>query len=399
MTTPLEGVRVLDWTIWQQGPIASVLLADMGAEVIKIEPPEGEAGRGMHRMLGMDMPLGFYFHNQNRGKKSIVLNLQTDKAKEVLYRLVEKSDVFVTNFLEPVAQKLKVDYETLKQYNSKLIYGYCSGWGSQGPDARKPSADFTGQARGGIWSISSGADGSPVPVGGGFADEVGGVMMAYALVLALYVRERTGIGQKVEASLLGGQIEMGRLMFQIYLLTGKLPASSLMLEARSPLWYIYKCKDDRWIALAMLQPDRFWHNFCEVLGIQHLEKDPRFENQLARGDHLSEILPTIRERFQSKPRDEWVKLCEEAGLIVAPMHNYAEVANDPQVIANEYIVEVDDPVRGKVKMAGIPIKLSKTPGKVRALAPELGQHTEEVLTQICGYSWEEIAKLREEGVY
>ena len=224
-------------------------------------------------------------------------------------------------------------------------------------------------------------------------------MTAYGIVLALFAREKTGLGQKVEASLLAGQIELGRLMLQLYLLSGKLPAPSLTAEGRSPLWGIYKCKDGKWLALAMLQPDRFWHQFCEALNIQQLEKDPRFENQMVRAEHIAEIKPVVIDIFLSRPRDEWVNICEQAGLIVAPAQNYADVAQDPQVLANELIIEVDSPEYGKVKMPGVTVKLSETPGKVRKLAPELGEHTEDVFINVGGYSWEEIAKLREEGVY
>jgi len=173
MVKPLEGMRVMDWTAWQQGPIAEALLADMGAEVIKIEPPEGEPGRGMLRMYGADMTLNFYYQNQNRGKKGIVLNPTTDKGREVLYRLVDKSNVFVTNYREIAAKRLKVDYDTLKKYNPKLIYALSSGFGSKGPDTGRMSADFAGQARGGMWSITQSEDLVPVAIGVGFADEVG----------------------------------------------------------------------------------------------------------------------------------------------------------------------------------------------------------------------------------
>ncbi|MCX5995469.1 MAG: CoA transferase, partial [Chloroflexi bacterium] len=213
---PLDGIRVLDWTAWQAGPIATSLMADMGAEVIKIEPPQGEPGRGMLKMYGADLPLNFYYQNQNRGKKGIVLNLATKKGKEVLYELVKKSDVFVTNFRESVTKRLKVDYNTLKKYNPKLIYALASSYGPKGPDADRMGADFSAQARGGLLSITQSEDDVPTFIGAGFADEVGGLLTAYGVLLALLARERFGIGQRVDASLLAGQIEMGRLQFQMY---------------------------------------------------------------------------------------------------------------------------------------------------------------------------------------
>ena len=399
MPTPLEGIRVLDWTAWQQGPVAGALLADMGAEVIKIEPPEGEPGRGMLRMYGAELPLNFYYQNQNRGKKGIVLNLTTQKGKEVLYKLVEKSDIFLTNYRESAAKRLGMDFETLKKHNPKLIYALSSSFGPKGPDADKMSADFAGQARGGMLSITQSQELVPTPIGAGFADEVGGLMTAYGIVLALLVRERDGIAQRVDASLLGGQIEIGRLQFQMYFMMGIVPPGSVMAAARNPLYYVYKDSDGKWFALAALQADRFWPQFCKVFGIEHFEKDARFENQTVRGQNFDDLKPVLLDIIGSKPRDHWLKRLNDAGIPAEPVNDYSDLEKDPQVIANEYVVEIEDPIHGKVKVPGVPVKLSETPGRVEKLAPELGQHTEEVLMELCGYTWEDLAKLREEGVY
>lgn len=396
---PLEGYRVLDWTAFQQGPIAACLLADMGADVIKIEPPEGEPGRGLVRMYGVELPKNFYFQNQNRGKRSIVLNLRNEKGREILYRLVEKSDVFVTNYRESICKRLKVDYDTLKQYNPKLIYAYSSGYGPKGPDADLASSDFVGQARGGLWSVSRAWDMSFAPLGAGMADEMGGFVTAYGIILALLVRERAGIGQRVDGSLLAGQIELVRLSLQQYLLGYPVAPSSIAL-LRSPLYNIYKCKDDKWICFGVLQADRYWSQFCKVLGVEHLEKDPRFENALVRGQNYEVIMPILREKFLEKTRDEWVKLFIQGGVEqVGPVQEIADLVNDPQVIENEYIVEIDDPRWGKVKVPGVCVKLSETPGRVTRLAPELGEHTEEVLIEVLGLTWDDIAQLRKEGAF
>lgn len=399
MAQPLDGVRVLDWTIFQQGPIGSCLLADMGAEVIKIEEPRGEPARGLTKMYGQALELDWYFQNQNRGKKGIVLDLTKEAAREVLYKLVEKSDVFITNMRYRFVKRLNLDYETLRQYNPRLIYALSSGYGSLGPDAELPSADLAGQARGGIWSNSMSEQLIPTPIGGGVADEMGGVMTAWGILLALYAREKTGEGQMVEASLLGGQIELGRLALSMYLFSGHLPPPSPLKYMTSPLWNVYRCKDEKWVCVSVLQADKFWPQFCKVLGIQELEKDPKFENHAARAKHLDELMPKVRAVFLTRTRDEWVKALNAADVATSPVNDYADVARDPQVIENGYIVEVDDPARGKVKAPGIPVRLSKTPGQVKSLAPELGQHTEEVLIDILGYSWEDIGKLREQGVY
>jgi len=399
MVKPLDGVRVLDWTIFQQGPTAAALLADMGADVIKIEEPRGDPARGLAKMYGIEMPVNSYYQNQNRGKRGIVLDLTKKKAREVLFKLVEKSDVFLTNLRYRFVKKLGLDYEAIKKHNSKLIYALSSGYGSKGPDADLPSADFAGQARGGLWSVSMSEDLKPVPLGAGFADEVGGLITAYGILLAIIARERTGEGQMVEASLLSGQIEIGRLSFQNYLMTGTLPATSTIKRLNSPLWNIYKCKDDKWICISVLQADKFWARFCTLLGKEEWINDPRLKNQKIRGEHIEEILPTVKEIFLARTRDEWVRLFSEEDIAAAPVNDYADLARDPQVRENDYIVEVDDPIIGKVKVPGIPVKLSKTPGKVTKLAPELGQHTEDVLMEILDFTWDDISKLREEGVY
>ena len=396
---PLQGIRVLDWTAWQAGPVATALMADMGAEVIKIEAPEGEPGRGMLKMYGADLPLNFYYQNQNRGKKGIVLNLATGKGKEVLYELVEKSDVFVTNFRESVTRRLKADYDTLRKHNPKLIYALASSYGPKGPDADRMGADFSAQARGGLLSITQSEDDVPTFVGAGFADEVGGLLTAYGVLLALLARERFGIGQRVDSSLLAAQIEMGRLQFQMYFMMGFLPPTSVMKAIRNPLYYVYQDSENKWFVLAALQADRFWPQFCKVFGIEKLEKSPKFANQLVRAQNFDELKPKLFKITRSKPRSEWLKLLEDAGIPAAPVNDYADVAKDPQVLANDYVVEIEDPIHGKVKVPGIPVKLSKTPGSVEKLAPELGQHTEEVLMKVLGYTWNDLAKLRDAGVY
>ena len=275
MALPLKGIRVLDWTAFQQGPIAACNLADLGADVIKIEDPRGEPGRGLFKIYGIEVPLNFYYQNQNRGKRGIVLNLQLQKGKELLYRLVEKSDIFVTNYRESVVKRLKADYETLRKYNPRLIYAYSSGLGPEGPQANLACSDFVGQARGGLWSVSRASDLSWATVGAGMADEMGGFVTAYGIMVALFVRERTGIGQRVDASLLGGQIELGRLSLQQRLMG--LPTSpSAVGMLSSPLYNIYECGDGKWICFGVLQADRYWSQFCQCAGHPRIGKRPSF---------------------------------------------------------------------------------------------------------------------------
>ena len=382
MKAPLEGYRVLDWTVYHQGPLAAAHLADLGAEVIKIEPPEGDPGRKMLEKLAVEAPLNFYFHNNNRGKKSIVLDLEDTKSKEILYKLVEKSDVFITNHPYKEAKRLQVDYEILSKHNPKLIYTVCSGYGLEGPEADKPGDDLLIQARAGAIRYATAADGTPTAVGAGFSEEIGSVTAAYGTLLALYTRERTGIGQLVDTSMYGASLEMLRSWVSFYASSGRSPSMSVLGMTSSPLWNFYVCKDDKWIVMSVLQADRFWADFCTLIGIGNLAEDPKFKDSAARRTNLAEILAIVKEKMLAKTRDEWLKIFAEKGIAASPMNDMSTLQEDPQVIANEYIVEVDDPRFGKVKMPSSMIKLEKTPGKINRLAPELGEHTEEVLKTV-----------------
>lgn len=399
MGMALEGVRVVDMTIGQLGPVASMMLADMGADVIKLEEPlSGDPGRYLHSIMGVDVPLSFYFENNNRNKRSITVNLKKERGREIVYRLAETSDVFVTNYRRSVAERLRVDYQTLSQYNPRIIYAIGSGFGRRGPDHDKPALDLAAQARGGIMSIIGEPDQPPAPVGVGMADQVGAGLLAYGIVLALFARERTGLGQEVDVSLLAGQAWLGALVLQDYLFYGKEHGAMGKVSrasARNPLWNVYRTKDNKWLCLAMLVSEPYWPDFCKVMGIEELEKDPRFESHAAREENAAELISVLDQRFATETRDEWVKRLGQRELIWEPIKDYAEVAADPQMTENEYIVDFDHPLHGPVKEVGIPVELSKTSGKIRKPAPELGQHTEEVLLEI-GYTWEEIAKLREE---
>ena len=399
MAGPLEGIRILDMTTGQHGPVATQMLADMGADVIKVEgrlKPDG--GRFLVALMGGEVRLNSYFESNNRNKRALTVDLKKEQGREAFYRVVEKSDVFVTNYREAAVKELGVDYATLSRLNPRLIYAIGYGFGRYGPDNERPALDLAAQARGGIWSISGEPGEPPARIGAGMADQVGGGILAYGIMLALFARERTGEGQEVNTSLLGSQAWLGSVVLQHYLFYSEaFPAVSRVSrkEAGNPLWSVYECQDGKWICLAMLGADPYWPDFCKVMGIEHLEKDPKFEDQFKRAENSAELIDILDERFASKTREEWVKRLNERELIWAPVNDYADLAADPQMGANDYIVDFDHPAHGLVKLVGIPVKLSKTPGQIRMPAPEFGQHTEEVLMEIGGYSWEDIARLRE----
>ena len=404
MAMALEGIRIVDWTIFQQGPVGTMMLADLGAEVIHVEERVGgDPGRGVMQiawtMLGMQSNRNFYFEANNRNKKSLTVDLKKEKGREIIYRLVEKSDVFVQNFRKGVADRLGLGYQTLSRYNPKLIYASVTGYGPFGPDAAEPSFDYMGMARSGIMTAVGDPGSPPQYIFGGIADQMGAIMQAQGVLAALLARERLGIGQEVNTSHLGSMIALQGLNLSAQLIVGsefkKVPRN----KAPSHLWNHYQCGDSKWICLGMAQADRYWSDFCKALGIAELEKDPRFATMEKRAQHCEEFIAILDRVFASKPRDEWMKILKKGGdFIYTVVNSISDLPSDPQVLANDYVVDFDHPTMGPIKVVGQPVTFSKTPGSVRAPAPEFGEHTEQILIDLLGYTWEDIAQLKEEEV-
>ncbi len=392
MARPLEGIRVIDWTIWQQGPVATTMLADLGAEVIKLEEREkGDPGRGIVAVAGgstTNQGRNFYFEANNRHKKSIALDLKTPAAREVVYKLAAKSDVFVQNYRKGVAARLGLDYQSLSKHNERLIYASASGYGPEGPDSGEPSFDYLGH---GVMCAIGGPELPPTYVFGGIADQMGAIMLAYGVITALFARERYGIGQEVDASHLGSMIALQGLNVSSKTIMGWEMGRYPRESAFNPLWNHYKCGDGKWICLAMLQPGRYWKDFCNTLGLSELVEDPRFVDILSRGQNAKELVAILDKTFATKTRDEWMAILRKGGdFIYTIVNSISDLPSDPQVIANNYIVEHEIPEIGKTRVVGVPVILSKTPGEARGHAPEFGQHTEEILTEMLGYSWDDV---------
>jgi crotonobetainyl-CoA:carnitine CoA-transferase CaiB-like acyl-CoA transferase len=402
MPMPLEGIRVIDWTIWQQGPVCSAMLGDLGAEVIKIEEREkGDPGRGMLKMSGVDLSdrPNFYFEANNRNKKSLTLDLKKPEALEIVYTLIAKSDVFVQNYRFGVAARIGLGYETLRKHNPKLIYASATGYGPEGPDRADPSFDQMGLARSGLMLAAGEPDHPPLQIAGGIADQMGAIMLAYGVVTALLARERFGVGQEVDASHLGSMIWLQGLSVAARLMMGFAIPRMPRKYASNPLWNHYCCGDGKWLCLGMLQPDRYWADFVRVLGRPELADDERFANLRARAANAGAAVEALDTVFATKPRDEWVKLLRAGGdFIFTIVNSVDELPNDPQVLANHYITDFDHPQFGKTQVVGMPLRLGQTPGSVRLPAPEFGQHTEEILTELLGYSWERVGALKDAQV-
>jgi crotonobetainyl-CoA:carnitine CoA-transferase CaiB-like acyl-CoA transferase len=402
MPAPLDGVRVIDWTIWQQGPVASAMLGDLGADVIKIEERVGgDPGRGVARMAGLDLSArpNFYFEANNRNKRSITLDLKKPEALEIVYGLVAGSDVFVQNYRKGVADRVGLGYEALRARNARLIYASATGYGARGPESGDPSFDYLGLARSGIMLAAGEPDMPPLAIAGGVADQMGAVMLAYGILAALVARERFGVGQQVDASHLGSMMWLQGLSVAARLMMGFAIPRQSREAAINPLWNHYRCGDGRWLALGMLQPDRQWAAFCRTIGAPEAAEDPRYRSMPERAGHAMEIIAMLDRIFATKPCDEWVRILRAGGdFIFTPLNGVDDLPGDPQVQANDYVTTFDHPAYGPTQVVGLPVGLSQTPGAITRAAPEFGQHTEEILTELLGYSWDEVGRLKDAEV-
>ena len=394
MAGPLDGITILDLTIFQNGPWATVMLSDMGAEVIKVEDPAGgDPGRGISTSTGAH---NSYFETMNRNKRSITLNLKSDEGRAVFLRLAEKADAITQNFRLGVVERLGVDYETVRKINPGIIYASVTGLGHEGPHASDGIFDSLGQARGGfLWMNSLGRD-YPESPAGGISDQCGAMTLAWGVAMGVIARERHGVGQHIQTSQLGGILMLQAMAINGYLINGSLPAPKSRGRTPNPLMNSYRCADGKLLAIGGVGPDRYWPAFVEILGIEHLRDDERFRDAEARAANSAELIAMLDERFLSKPRDEWVEAMRQRNIICQPVLDYAEVAEDAQARANGYVTEVPHPDVGSLTEIGVPVHLPQTPGAPRRSAPKLGEHTDEVLAE-AGYSAQEIGGLRERG--
>ena len=397
---PLDGMRVIDWTMWQFGPVSTMMLADMGAEVIKVESLDGDHGRQVGRSVGIDsrLPQGLsaFFEGLNRQKLGIAVNLKTPEGLEIMYKLVAKSDIFVENFRKGVAERLGLGYEDLIKYNEKIIYASASGYGPKGPDAGKPAFALTAEARAGaLWWFGP-PDDTPHQLD--IADQSAAIMLSYGIVGAIVARERFGFGQKVDVSHLGSMIWARGMQNQISLLVDQEYTRFDQKRPGNVLWNYYKCKDGQWIAFSMGQ-DRYWPPFCRAIGRTDFIEDTRFNTSEARYENREGLVKLLDEIFISKTRDEWERSLRGNDEIIWEMvQRNLDLPRDPQVVANEYIVDYDHPVIGPSKWLQTPVTYSKTPLSTRKMAPALGENTEETLTELLGYTWDEIVALKDKNV-
>jgi CoA:oxalate CoA-transferase len=392
----LEGVRILDLSRMLAGPYGSMLLGDLGAEIIKIEEP---GGGDLTRTTAAEAALrgiSAYFLSVNRSKKSLTLNLKSEKGRSILYELVKKSDVVYDNFRPAALEKLGCTYEILSRHNPKIICCSVSAFGHDGPYRDLPAYDIILQAMGGTMSLTGPEGGEPYLMGVPMGDLAGGMFGAYAVAAALYQREKTGCGQKLDISLLDSQVSLLMYLAQTYIATGEVPAARGVMHPLVAPFRSFKTKNGH-IAVVAFQ-DKFFESLCHIIERGELLSDERFDSLINRALNKAELYDILDEIFPKKTTEEWLEPLREAGIPSGPVNNVRDALNDAQVRHRNMVVEIEHPEIGVYEALGNPVKSSVMKDGEFLPPPALGQHTEEVLTSILDLSASEIQSLRDEGV-
>ena len=394
MPGPLAGIKVLDLTRVLAGPYATMILSDLGAEVIKIEQPEiGDESRNFGPFKN---GFSLYFMSVNRGKRSITLDLKTDRGKDIFKQLVKQSDILVENFRPGTMKKLGLDYETLAAEHPALIYAACSGFGQTGPFAEKGAYDMIIQGMGGIISITGEPDGPPVRVGTSISDITAALFTTIGILSALHNRNSTRKGQLVDVAMLDSLVAVLENAIVRYFATDEIPQP---LGSRHPAITPFEAFEsaDGHIIIA-IGNDTLWAKFCEHVDQKNLISDPRFSTNVERTANHSELFPILSEIMRQRTTDEWIDALENIGVPCGPINTIDKVVNHPQVQARNMIAHVIHQMTGAVEVPGLPIKLSDTPGDVDIPAPNLGEHTVEILTDVLKMSTDEVKQLKQERI-
>ena len=394
MPGALTGIRVLDLTRVLAGPYATMVLGDLGAEVIKLEQPgTGDESRNFGPFKN---GFSLYFMSVNRGKQSLTLDLKAPQGKEIFLELVKQSDVLVENFRPGAMKKLGLDYETLKQSQPSLIYAACSGFGQTGPYAERGAYDMIIQGMGGIISITGEPMRPPVRVGTSISDITAALFTAIGILSALRHRDRTGEGQLVDVAMLDSMVAILENAIVRHFATGEIPQP---LGSQHPAITPFEAFEsaDAYIIIA-IGNDSLWEKFCQHVERLDLVSDERFATNASRTTNHDQLHPILAEIMRRRTTDQWIEGLDALGVPCGPINTIDKVVNHPQVLAREMIAKVSHDITGSVEVPGVPIKLSKTPGQVTTPAPALGEHTAKILTGLLGKSPETVDKLEQEGV-
>ncbi|MFP6891606.1 MAG: CoA transferase [Nitrospinota bacterium] len=395
MAGALQGIRVLDLTRILSGPYCTMMLGDMGADVIKVENPEGgddTRGWGPPFLNGVST----YYISINRNKKSLTLNLKHEKGKEILADLIRRSDVVAENFRPGTLDKLGFAWEEIQRINPRAIFTSVSGFGHTGPRASEPGFDIVIQGEGGLMSITGEPDGPPTKVGASVADIVAGMLAAQGTILALYHREKTGRGQKVDISMLDGQVALLTYHANSYFATGNIPPRRGNKHPSITPYETYTCADG-YLNLGVGN-DSLWQRFCDSMELSEIRDDPRFAVNTDRVKNREALAGLLVPLFADLKVAPTLAALKEAGIPCGPINDLSQVFSEPQVIARDMVLDMDVPEAGPTKLTGVPIKLSETPGAVEIPPPSLGQHTEEILDSLLGIGASARRALRDDGV-
>ncbi len=392
----LSGVRVLDLTRILAGPYCTMMLGDMGADVIKIEEP----GKGDDtRQWGPPFTksgMSAYFISTNRNKRSLTLNIKTRAGQKVLRDLIRQADVLVENFKPGTLERFGLGSKQLKKLRPKLIYCTVSGYGYSGPDSQKPGYDFIAQARGGLMSITGPVDGEPVRVGLAIADLLAGIYACSAITAALFARQRQKRGQRIDISLFDAQVGTLSYVASNYLISGEPPLRYGNAHPNIVPYQSFKAADGYFAFAA--GNDLQWGKFCKATDNPELASDPRFASNPKRVQHRNELIPLLDNLFSTKRVDEWLKICEEAGVPAGPINTVEQVFSDAQVLGREMLIEGQLANGEIIRMLASPLKVPTNPMKLRYAPPQLGEHTEEILKIDLGYGKRAITELIKEKV-
>jgi crotonobetainyl-CoA:carnitine CoA-transferase CaiB-like acyl-CoA transferase len=397
MAGPLAGVKVLELGFWVAAPSAAAVLADWGADVVKIEPPDGDPLRGLAAtgLVPFQPDVNPAFQLDNRGKRSIVLDLRHAEGRRIAHALVQRADVFLSNLRRQKLAALSMDYESLRPVNPRLIYAGLTGYGSAGPERDRAAFDYAAfWARAGIMASLGEPEGPPPTQRPGMGDHMTGLGLAGAVSAALYARARTGAGQEIATSLLRNGLWMLGSDLQAAITTGYCHTPGGRRAAPNPLFNFYRTRDDRWIHLIMLQPDRHWPVFCRAIEREDLLHDSRFASAVIRFQHCRELIAILDPIFAARTLADWAERLDREGCYWGKVQTVAEVAEDPQVAAAGGFHETTLADGRRLQVVASPMDFGSTPTAIRGPAPEHGQHTEEVLLE-AGFTWDDIAKFRD----
>ena len=402
MPGPLAVMKVLEIANWVAGPSACAIMADMGAEVVRIEHPEtgdpvGSVTMASTGLVQHTSGINLIFELLNRGKQSVAVNLESPQGQEIVQRLAAQSDVVVTNLTPHRQERYQLRYEDISGLNPRTIYLVLTGYGTEGPDRDRSGFDYAAfWARSGIMGSLCETGGPPTQQRPGMGDQTTSLALTAAIGMALYERERSGKGQRIDCSLLhtGMWVIGGDLMsaFSTHQPVERVPRR----EVGNPLFNFYQTADGKWLQLVMIESERFWNGFCKALGMEGFSRDPRFDSHVNRVEHSRELVDIIENQFASTSFEHSAVRLDEQKCIWAPVQTLDQVVDDPQVRANKYTTTLTHAEDGDFQILTPPMKYSRTPGGPTSTAPELGQHTETALLEL-GYTWDDIVNFKEQG--